>query len=96
MSKTVFVTAEATLIDSNNKIIESTLTRIKQLKKEGYSIVLWSAKGRRYCESVVELHSLKKVIDMCIAKPSLIIDSDDYPLRGSKVETPKYLKREFV
>lgn len=96
MPKTVFITVETTLVDNNNKLIDSTIARIRQLKKEGYTVVLWSDKGRKYCESIVDLHNLKKVVDVCVSKPTLLIDSDDFPLRGSKLETPKYLKREFV
>ena len=94
--KTVFVTAEGTLVDSNNNIINSTITRLTQLKKEGYTIVLWSSKGREYCESIVYLNNLQKTVDFSIAKPDLVLDADDYPLRNSKHETPKYLRREFA
>lgn len=95
-NKTVFICAENTLVDNNSRLIESTVNRLKELKKQKYTIVLWSAKGRNYCETLISVHHLQKLIDFSVGKPDIIIDSDDYPLRESKIESPKFMKREFV
>ena len=93
--KTAFFAVEGTLIDGSSKLIQSTVTRIKDLKKQGYTIVLWATKGGRYAESVAELNNIRNLVDIYIGKPSIVVDSDEFPLRTAQLETPKYLRREF-
>ena len=47
---------------------------LKQKKKEGFTIVLWSIGGVEHCKWAAELCRIHDIVDHYIAKPSILID----------------------
>jgi hypothetical protein len=47
---------------------------LKRAKKNGNCIVVWSSAGAEWASEVVEALSLKKYVDVILAKPSAYID----------------------
>jgi len=47
---------------------------IKNLKVQGYGLVVWSAAGGEWADKVAKLLNLEDIIDICIAKPEFVMD----------------------
>lgn len=58
---------------------EKHIKLLKQSKKQGFEIVIWSAGSRVWAEEVVKVLKLKKYVDFTISKPTFIVD--DLPVR---------------
>lgn len=47
---------------------------LQAYKKQGYTIIIWSAQGRLYAAEVAKVLKLNKVIDFAMSKPSKYVD----------------------
>lgn len=60
-------------------------------KSRGSTIVLWSAAGSEWCETVAKTLGLEQYVDLCISKPTWAYDD----LQPSEfIPKPKWMKDE--
>lgn len=56
------------------------IQRIKDMKKAGYTVVIWSQGGADWCEHVIQQLGLSQYVDAYLAKASLGWYCDDLPV----------------
>ena len=72
-TKTIYIDADNTLIV--NGVLNDTLVDwIKGRRRDCFEIVLWSARGRLYAESVAERFMVADLFDFVVSKPGYIVD----------------------
>jgi len=47
---------------------------VKNLKRQGYGVVVWSAAGADWAEKVVKMLKLEGYVDVILSKPELAVD----------------------
>ena len=70
---------------------ESHIAELKRAKREGFTVVVWSAGGALWANEVVRVLKLKDHVDVILSKPSEYwddIDANDFMTR--KYTTYKY------
>lgn len=50
---------------------------LKKSKARGRFVVVWSANGHKWAETVVKALGLKKYVDLCMTKPTVYFDDVD-------------------
>lgn len=51
-----------------------TIEMLKQHKREGYTVVVWSQGGWDWVQEVVKTLKLEEYVDLCITKPNIYVD----------------------
>lgn len=77
MKKVVFVDVDDTLVRSvGSKRIPTpaVIGRIRELKREGAQVFLWSSGRAGYCETTAAELGIADCIDGCLPKPTVYID----------------------
>lgn len=72
--RTAFFDVDGTLIDRNDKPIETTVNQLKGRKAAGYCIVVWSVAGPDWAARAVDLLGLRNLVDICMSKPTITFD----------------------
>ncbi len=73
IAKIVVVDVDGTLVTKgiiNFELIEWCKAR----KNEGFELVLWSSRGRRYAEKMARYADVTDIFDSIIGKPGYIVD----------------------
>jgi hydroxymethylpyrimidine pyrophosphatase-like HAD family hydrolase len=71
--KVIAVDVDGTLINKGN--LNTSLVKWCKLRKsEGFSLMLWSARGERYARNVAEYHQVSDCFDLITSKPGYIVD----------------------
>lgn len=60
-------------------IIENNVEAVKRHKKQGQTVIVWSAAGYKWAESVVKTLKLEKYVDYAMSKP--VWYYDDLPVQ---------------
>ena len=58
----------------NRKLADWALAK----KEEGFDVVLWSARGRSYCERIAKTFDITDNFSYIIGKPGFIVDDKDW------------------
>lgn len=77
-----------------SEILVPNWPQIEELKKykiRGHKIVLWSAAGVEWAETVAKTLNIENVVDVCLCKPTYVFD--DLPV--SEFMPPSKLIKEF-
>ncbi|HEY5236210.1 MAG TPA: hypothetical protein VIJ14_08540 [Rhabdochlamydiaceae bacterium] len=80
--------------NSWSEILVPNWPQIEELRKfkiRGHKIILWSAAGVEWCETIAKTLKLEDVIDVCICKPVYVID--DLPVSEFMPQS-RLIKRE--
>jgi hydroxymethylpyrimidine pyrophosphatase-like HAD family hydrolase len=72
-TNTIFVDVDGT-IHNNGRIIVPVLNFCQRKKQDGFSLVLWSARGQEHAQKAVELFKIGGLFDYVISKPGGIVD----------------------
>ena len=62
--------------------IEQHILILKRAKSRGRQIIVWSAGGSKWAETVVKALGLEELVDYCMSKPEVVCD--DTPLKDWK------------
>jgi len=71
--RVIAVDVDGTLI-INGIVNEKLVNLCKKKKKEGFTMILWSAGGQNHAIKAAKLSGLNDVFDHIISKPGYIID----------------------
>ena len=80
IKKTEWTPTKCVCIDVDGTLwINGTLNKklcqwAKLRKKEGYDVILWSARGRIYAEKFAKKNKIESLFTFIIGKPSYIVD----------------------
>ncbi len=72
-NKSIFIDIDGTLI-SRGVLNETIVTFCKRKKAEGFDIILWSARGREYAETVAAMCGITDLFTAIIGKPGYVVD----------------------
>lgn len=61
-------------VDVELFIHKEHVVELKRLYKEGYTVVVWSAGGKEWVDSIIDLLGLKNFVDFTIKKPIAYYD----------------------
>lgn len=70
----IYIDLYDTVIKESGKPLPHAIERIKELKKLGFKLVLWSDGGHKVCKEVANRLGLDYCFDVYLTKPIVIID----------------------
>ena len=73
-AKCLAIDVDGTLIDSRMSLNAKVADLAKAKRGEGWDVILWSARGRRYAQAVAEKHGIEDVFTAIIGKPGFVVD----------------------
>ena len=73
-TRTIAVDVDGTLKLQNTYLNTPLVNYLKQKKAEGFSLMLWSARGKEYAEQTAKQFGLTDLFEIIIAKPGYIVD----------------------
>jgi phosphoglycolate phosphatase-like HAD superfamily hydrolase len=73
-NENVFVDVDLTLVDAYGRILPGAANGLRQLKKAGFRLYLWSLGGAEYCREVAAANGLTELFEGFSAKPDIVID----------------------
>jgi len=71
--KEIFVDVDGTLF-IDGSLNQNLIEFLKLKKQEGFTLVLWSARGREYAKLAAEKSGYRELFADVISKPGLIVD----------------------
>jgi FMN phosphatase YigB (HAD superfamily) len=71
--RTIFVDVDGTL-HKKGRPIQSVIDYCRRKKAEGYTLVLWSARGQAHALEAVKVFGLHDLFSHVLSKPGAIID----------------------
>jgi FMN phosphatase YigB (HAD superfamily) len=79
------------------QIHKAHVNLLKKYKAQGYTVVVWSAAGYRWAESVVKTLQLEDYVDMVMSKPIKYVDDlSAKEILGSRVYIPFGIKDKEI
>lgn len=72
-NRTIFVDVDDTL-HHEGRPIQSVIDYCRRKKAEGYTLVLWSARGQKHAENAVSVFGLHGLFTHVLSKPGAILD----------------------
>lgn len=75
--KTIAIDIDGTLIN-HHTLNAAVVSFCERKKQEGYELILWSARGKKYAEHIAQHFKLTHIFDTIIAKPSHILDDQGW------------------
>jgi len=71
--KIIAVDIDSTLL-TKGKLNQDLVSWVAEKRKDGFDVMLWSAQGRKYAETVADNHGITDLFTHIIGKPSYIVD----------------------
>lgn len=86
------VDVDRTLI-LEGEVNEAVVEWVRDRKREGFFLVLWSARGKRYAEAAARKAGLEEAFDVVMGKPGVIVDDEGWGWAKRVPVVRKFLRR---
>lgn len=73
-TRTIAVDVDGILILHSIYLNTALVEYCRHKKAEGFSLMLWSARGKEYAESIAQKFGLTDLFEVILAKPGYIVD----------------------
>ena len=73
-TRMIAIDVDGTLILHKIHINTALVEFCRQKKSDGFSLMLWSARGREYAETIARQFGLTDLFEVILAKPGYIVD----------------------
>lgn len=77
-NKTIAVDVDGTLINVFGDLNEAVKKYCIARKADGYTLVLWSARGKEYAERYADQYGIANLFDVIMSKPGAILDDNGW------------------
>lgn len=72
-TKCIAIDVDGTLVQ-DGKLSQAVANLAKTKKADGFEVILWSARGRRYAETVAAIAGIEDHFTAIVSKPGFIVD----------------------
>lgn len=92
----IYIDIDGTLTDApdtpNGKVLVRRMNKVRQMVRDGFTVVLWSMRGTEYVKKFARQNALNNINVVCLGKPKFCVD--DKPTiskAGLDVRSPEWL-----
>ena len=65
-------------LDHAGTLDDRVVDMAKRMKRDGFEVILWSARGKAHAQRVAEAHGVNDLFDVIISKPGMIVDDQGW------------------